>query len=440
MPLRAIFLIAFLVMSLPICFFRPVYGILLWICLAFVNPQSFSWAFDAFPWAAAVAVPTILGMLVFDRKFDRFNSAQFWLLVLLWMWFTVTTVVSTNTAEFAHHATDTWDKWKFVSKILVMTACTIPIVSSFQRLRYLLLTIAACFGLYVVKALPFIIMTGGAFRLYGPERSMIADNNDFGLALNMTLPIYFFLAQTESKPWVKRMLGILFLITIPAIFFTYSRGAMIGLAAVLLLMLLRSSRRLALIPVLVLGVVVAVYFAPDAWQERMNPNRPDAVDASARSRLEAWAFARALAADYPITGGGFATFTQELFDRYDVPLREIGPHSVFFQVLAEHGYVGLALYLSLILSCFVTTRRLRKRARLRGDQDVGRYAQMLEFSLIGFLASGVFLGRAYFDYFFTIVACVIILGRLGKEREAAAAPAESVPPATSREPGVAWAT
>ena len=37
---------------------------------------------------------------------------------------------------------------------------------------------------------------------------------------------------------------------------------------------------------------------------------------------------------------------------------------------------------------------------------------MLQFSILGFLVSGAFLGRAYFDYFFTLVACVAILKRL----------------------------
>ena len=37
---------------------------------------------------------------------------------------------------------------------------------------------------------------------------------------------------------------------------------------------------------------------------------------------------------------------------------------------------------------------------------------MFQFSLVGFLTAGFFLGRAYFDYFFTIVGCIVILKRL----------------------------
>ena len=169
------------------------------------------------------------------------------------MWFTVTTLVSTNKPEFAHHAAETWERWNFVSKIILMTLLMLPIVNTYERLRYLVLTIAGCFAFYILKSFPFIIATGGSYKLYGPARSMIADNTDFGLALNMTLPLYFFLAQSESKRWTRLACWFMFLITIPAIFFTYSRGALIGLATVFFIMMLQSKRRLSLVPVACTG-------------------------------------------------------------------------------------------------------------------------------------------------------------------------------------------
>jgi len=399
-PIKGVLLFVFFVGSLPVCLARPFYGILLWTILAFLNPQSalFYWhAADSFPWAVAVAVPTVLGFAMF------------------------TSLISTHTPIFVHHAADTWLRWNFVSKVLFMTVITIAIVDTFERLRIFVLVIAGCFGYFILKALPFMIMTGGAFRLYGPEYSMISDNNDLGLALNMTLPLFFFLAQTEPRRWTRWLCGFLFVITIPAIFFTYSRGALVGLIVVLTMMLLRSKRRILLIPVLALGVVVAVLFAPAAWKERMDPTRPDAVDASARSRLNAWTYAWNLSKDYPVAGGGFSTFTDQLFDIYAPNTRDIhGPHSIYFQVLAEHGFVGLALYLALFVSCFAAIYRILKWSKLLGNDLTASYANMLGLSMVGFMISGIFLGRAYFDYFFAIVACLAVLERLCRRELAAA--------------------
>jgi len=63
-PIQGALLLGFIVCSLPVCLFRPFYGILLWTVIAFANPQSsfFYWYWAGeFPWAVAVAVPTLLG-------------------------------------------------------------------------------------------------------------------------------------------------------------------------------------------------------------------------------------------------------------------------------------------------------------------------------------------------------------------------------------------
>lgn len=415
MPIRGVVLLTFFVLSLPVCFIRPFYGIVLWTVVAFLNPQSalYYWPTAlSFPWALAVAIPTLAGFALFSKGWmSRLRSPAILLMLILFGWFTVTSLVSTSTPVFVHHAQDTWSHWQLVGKILLMTVVTIVVTDSFERLRWLMLTIAGCFGFYVLKAVPFMVMTGGAFRLYGPEHSMIADNNDFGLALNMTVPVFFFLSRTESRPWVRRLFIFLFLSAIPAVFCTYSRGALIGLIAISLMMILQLKQRLIVLPTIALAIGIAILFAPDAWKERMDPTR--AMDASARERLNAWAFSWHLAADYPLTGGGFATFTPELFDRYAPNSQDVrGPHSVYLGVLAEHGFIGLFLYIALVFYALFSSLWTARRARARGDTFVECYASMFQFSLIGFLTSGTFLGRAYFDYFFMIVACITILNRL----------------------------
>jgi putative inorganic carbon (hco3(-)) transporter len=419
MPVRDGALLAFFIASLPICFVRPFYGILLWTIVAFLNPQSFIWG-DAgqFPWAMAVALPTLVGFLLFSRGWGGVRSRETLFVAILWVWFTITTFASTSSSEFIHHAPDTWYKWSFVSKILLMALVTVCLVNTFERLRLLVIAIAGSFGFFVAKAFPFLILTGGTSRVYGPENSMVADNNDFGLALNMTLPLFYFLAQSENNRWLRRIWGALFVMTIPAIFFTYSRGALVGMLAVFVVLLVFAplKQRLALLPIVALAVLIALIFAPDSWKHRMDPNREDAIDTSAQARLDSWAYARALAADHPIFGGGFDTFTPELFARYAPDARPRGPHSVYFQLLAEHGFPGLFLYLSMVLSCFVTGRRLAVEARRRGDHQLQQYANMFQVSFVGFLASGLFLGRAYFDYVFTLVACLAILKYVAAQR------------------------
>lgn len=410
MPLRAIALLAFLLPSLPICFVRPFYGIVLWTIVAFTSIQWYAYSAYEFPVALMLAIPTLLGAVLFAKGWRNVLSREVILLFVLWIWFTITTIVATGIPMFAEHAGDTWIRWGFVSKVMLMTVATVAIVDSFARLRTLVIVIATCFGVFVLKALPFLITTGGGDRVYGPERSMIADNNDFGLALNMTLPLFFFLAQSESRPWVKKWFWTLTVATVPTIFFTYSRGALVGLIAISGVMFLQSKLRKVLIPLFIVGVAVAFLYAPEDWRHRMDPTRENPLDGSAYSRINAWTFAWNLVKDFPITGGGFETFTRELFFLYAPNANDVhGPHSIYFGVLGEHGFVGLFLYLALVCSCFASIHWVVKWGRLHGDEVAVLYANMFRVALIAFLISGLFLGRAYFDYYFTLVACIVIL-------------------------------
>ena len=415
MSLTAVVVLIFFLVSIPISLFRPFYGILAWTFVAFVNPQWYAWGVNHnIARSEVIAVPTLIGLLIFTRCWRRLTTRECGLLLLLWIWFTLTSFESSSIPLFASHAADTWARWRFVSIILVMTFATVLIVNSLERLRMLLIVIAASFGFFIAKAVPFMIQTGGDFKLYGPDYSMISDNNDFGLALNMTLPVFFFLAQTETHPWVKRLFWFLFLGTIPAIFFTYSRGALVGLAAIMLLLVLQLKRRRFMV-LLVIGMslAIAILFAPEKWRDRMATIRDSAhgtLDESAQSRINAWTYSWRLAKDYPLMGGGFDTFTPELFERYAPNSSDVhGPHSIYFGVLAEHGFIGLGFYLSLLCSCFLSTGWVIKHGTAHGDDRAVAYARMLRFSLVGFLTSGAFLGRAYFDYFFSIVALITIL-------------------------------
>jgi probable O-glycosylation ligase (exosortase A-associated) len=420
MPIRDILVAAALIGSVPFCFFRPFYGAIVWTILSFLNPHRLTWgATRDLPVAVIVAIPTILGAIFFSRFWTRLPRGVFFILVL-WGWFTLSATHATFTPALMHYNHDTWFRWQVVSKILVMTIVIIGVVDTWNQYRYLLFAIAGSFSVFVLTAVPWMIMTHGQYRLYGPEGTAISDNNDFGLALNMTLPFFFFLAKSETNRRLKWFFGFLFVVTIPAIFLTYSRGALVGLVAVLFLMILTLPNRIFLLPILVLGTCVGVFMMPGKWQDRMDFLSGGAViDKSALSRFNSWTYCWNLALDYPLTGAGFESFTQPLFDQYAPNRGDLhGPHSIYFGVLAEQGFTGLLLYLSFVIWTLFRLYRIARQARRYGEEVMANYAVLLRFSLVGFLCSGAFLGRAYFDYFFTLVGCSLILGRLWENQMA----------------------
>jgi probable O-glycosylation ligase (exosortase A-associated) len=141
------------------------------------------------------------------------------------------------------------------------------------------------------------------------------------------------------------------------------------------------------------------------------------TDPSARSRIFAWKFSTLLALDHPILGGGFETFSGELYDRYGMGGQEIvhGPHSIYFQMLAEHGFPGLAIFLALLISCMLSCQKIKRRLR-RVDPEswLIPYSSMVIASLCAYATSGAFLGRAYFDMFYQLVATTILLSSFAR--------------------------
>ena len=79
-------------------------------------------------------------------------------------------------------------------------------------------------------------------------------------------------------------------------------------------------------------------------------------DQSAMGRLRAWTFSIDMAGQRHV-GGGFGSFTEANYRRFapDIvsEIEEIGEgrfqeaHSIYFKVLGDHGFPGLALFLLL---------------------------------------------------------------------------------------------
>jgi probable O-glycosylation ligase (exosortase A-associated) len=175
----------------------------------------------------------------------------------------------------------------------------------------------------------------------------------------------------------------------------------------------------------VLGVLIicAILIAvvPKQWMERMETLKTaQKTDASAQARFNSWNFATHLAYEFPILGGGFKTFTEPLYQRYGLGLNveggQLGPHSIYFQMLAEHGFPGLFLFLTLTASCMWSAFRVKRIfRRIARDHWLVMYANMIIGSLVAYAASGAFLGFAYFDLFYQIVGTTIILKYLAKK-------------------------
>ena len=408
--MRDIVLTTIVMGLLPFCFMVPWVGLLTYSWIGYMNPHRLTFGFAyTMPFAQLTAIATLLGLLVTKHRKPLPRSWPTYLLAASWAFFFLTTLSATRPDA-------AWTQLEKVSKIILMTFVTMLLFQDAKRLRFLFYVIVFSIGFFGLKGGIWAIATGGGNQVLGPPDSFIAGNTEIGLALVMVLPLMHFLAKTEARPAVRYVLRLMLVFSAIAVLFTYSRGAVLGLAVVLPLMLLKSPARFVVLP---LVFVVALYgksLMPEQWLERMDTIQNYEDDESASGRLEAWHTAYRLALDYPILGGGFRPFSPAVYERY-VPGKRLNDsqdaHSIYFQVLAEHGFPGLALYVGLIVATLLglasASRKTRQDPRRRELHDA---AQLVSVSLIGFAVSGSFLSMSYFDLFFHLVAIATVIRTL----------------------------
>jgi putative inorganic carbon (hco3(-)) transporter len=410
--MRDYLLAVFLLASVPVGLVRPFYGLLVYAWVSYMYPQMYMWSFAQYlPGAKLMAGATIAGAVIKgDIDVAPLRRPEMVAMMLLLLCFSVSTVLSTN-PELA------WPKWQEVSKVVVMGLVSSVFLTTQRRLRLFLIVVAFSLGFYGVKGGLFSVITGGTNMVGGAGTSVLAANNAIGLALNMALPLMWYLAQ-EEQGWMKRFLQTGFFLTIPAVMFTYSRASAITLGAILTVLLFRSRRRFLLIAVLAVGGLVAIPRIPDKWWDRQETTLTYEEDGSAMSRIDVWKMSWRIAWDNPLAGVGFEFQTNELFEKYDPEYithygRKYNTHSIYFAILTSHGFPSFLVFSAMIGLTYTTCRRVRRR--VRGHPELkwcGTYCHIVTVGLLAFLINGAFVNMEYFDlpyHFVAVAACLSVM-------------------------------
>jgi probable O-glycosylation ligase (exosortase A-associated) len=300
-------------------------------------------------------------------------------------------------------------------KVFFFTLVTASLVHSRKQLDALLWVLVLSVGFYSVKGGIFTIVEGGAYRVYGPPgASAIADNNAIALASVMMIPLMLYLAGVVSSKWTKAgLLGAILLCGMTALG-SQSRGAFLAISAMMVFLWAKSRKKIVLGLALVALAPLAIGFMPDTWTNRMETIRTYEEDGSAMGRVNAWWTLFNLANDRPLVGGGFEPYTPRVFRLYAPdPLDLHAAHSIYFQMLGEHGYVGLALFLCLGIVSWKMAGRLVKESRERSDSVwAGNLARAIQVSLVGFAVGGAFVNMAYWDMVYYEIVILMAAYRL----------------------------
>lgn len=376
---------------------RPWLGLLGMALLSFLHPHSAAPGFmKGMPVYAGLFVATLAGTgIALARRRLSYTPPLLILkdwrvagLAVVWLWFLVSTWFSIAPWE-------AWDKMRQVALILPPLALTLLLVNDRDKLFALTAVVALSILLVAFKGGYWAVMNGFQDRVYGPAASQFYDNNEFAVAVCMIIPLLaFWLGQTSDR-FTRGFLLTGIVLCFGSVVSSWSRGGLLALATVTLLLVLDSRRKLLLIPLLLLLAGALFIQLPEAWFGRMQTLSNVAAEESASSRLQVWQQGLEFVASHPISGGGFNVWPAINLEQ------GLDWHSIYLEILTEHGYVGLALWLGLLLGAALAMAKAAWGGAREGW--LARYNAMLLASLLAYLVGGATLGIAYWELPYLIV-------------------------------------
>ena len=386
-------------------------------------------AYDA-PLAAAAAGGTLIGLMMTRDRDSPFKGGAAIALGIFMFWMTLSWL-------FGLAPESDYEQWKKVMKIDVMILVALALLHSKQHIFALMWVVTGSLALLAIKGGIFTISTGGNHRVWGPAGSFIEDNNEFATALIVTIPLLRFLQLQLDNKWGHRaMSGVMFLCAAAALG-SQSRGALLAVSAMALYLWWNGKNKLGVGLLMVLVAVPLVAFMPESWTLRMSTIGEYEEDRSAQGRISAWWTAWRIGLNYPL-GVGFNPARADLFAMYSpYPDYVHAAHSIYFQVLGNHGFVGLAIFLAMWIATWRSAGWLKSQKfsspEAKWCNDMGAMCQV---ALVGYAVGGAFLSLAYFDLPYNIMAMVILTRvwatKKGWETEPAYAPGWKTIPGLAR--------
>jgi probable O-glycosylation ligase (exosortase A-associated) len=415
---------------LPLAAIKPFVGVILWCWISFMNPHQTLWGFaSSMPWAMVIFCVTVLGCLV-GREPRRISiNAVNLLLVLFLLCVTLTSLTAQG------NPVAVWNRWEWVAKIILGLLLISQLVDDRQRIHAVVWMIVIALGYYGVRGGAFTLLTGGGYIVLGPPGSVIGDRNQLATALLIALPLMNYLRLHSRHRLVRIGLVAAMALTLFSVVGSQSRGALVGLVATAAIFWLRSPGKIVSGIALAIGAAALIAYMPESWWARMHSIDDFEQDSSAMGRINIWLASWEMARANPLTGAGFmAMYQQAVVDRYAPGTAALAAHSIWFEVLGEHGFPTFFVWFSIILAGGLCSLRIEWLARgnegLRWARDLARMSQV---SIVAYCSAGSLLSLSYWDVFWTLM--VVLAATL---TVCHATLREEANKAAGRAPGAGW--
>lgn len=411
-----------------VVFFRPFYGLLfitffvqLDALLRLVSEDSFFTPEKLITLTALVGIVTI-GFR--EPKRSRWGPRE--PLVHLAVMFGLTLLTSlmfVKDLEFG-----LWSVRKLLS-LLGLLYLTVRSVRTFQQVRLLLLCVV--FASFISSSLVIADYTMGTTLVGGSHAATVssfegvsrsAGGSDYNpttaATMNLagtTLALILFLRQ---KRW-RILTGPTIVVGTFAIILSFARSSAV-VYALLAFWLFWKFRRHRLLPaalflVLVVSIAVLPLIPQEYWARLMTMVEDWDKDKSITARISYNTVGAKLLLTHPVLGIGPGQFQYYYADpeyRF-IPAQRLFVtrqlHNMYLEVGTENGFVGLFLFVAMIVMGGVALDRVRKYG---ATQEIRNYGEAFHYAYVGFMTVSVFMPNEYNKYVWIFIGLAVAFARV----------------------------
>ena len=258
----------------------------------------------------------------------------------------------------------------------------------------------------------------------------LGDENDFGMEMNVAVPIAFFMYQAAKTSRAKLLYLTLLALFIMSVVATSSRGAFLGLLAVGTYCWLFSPRKIMSLAVGLCLAGLVLIAAPQEYWDRIDSITDDSTmeSGTAGQRMFTWGIGWEMFLANPVFGVGQANFPWTIGEYLGgrtwqtKSLSGRQAHSLYFTLLPELGLLGIIIFGSMAYFSYRDTRvkslLYAPATRMKGnpnrvmDVQLTRavmYGNAIFGGMIGYLVTSTFISTLYYPTFWIMMGLAVAL-------------------------------
>jgi O-antigen ligase len=386
------------VVGLTVLFIEPFIGLLNYLAFLYIRPQDFVPSLTGAPIMLALGAGTaalvVLHQALRHRSIVLARVPQHFFVLLFYA-----AIVASRLAM--GHVRGAFEATLEIVPTIVMYFLFVELTTTERRIRAVFVWLV---HLSLVLAVQGIVQYYTGAGLGGQETyqgriqavGIFSDPNDLALVMNTVLPLTLLLVMQSRSMLVRTYYFVVSLVFLFAIFLTESRGGLLSLGAMAMLLFYRKFGKIVGVPVGLVVMAALMVLGP-----RMDTISTE--EASSYGRLEAWSLAMDLFKSSPLFGIGFQHFMDYHFRT---------AHNSYMLCLAELGLFGLYPWLMMFYISFKNTVFVEKELLRAGRRDFAMYAHAAHLSLVIFFLGALLLSRTYHPLLFIMIGLCTAIARV----------------------------